>query len=121
MFLVVTSDKFLSVITRGTRQDIVNATLNSSDLWSHCKVLKLTRNMRLQGNLVGTHLEDLASFSNWILGIGDGNIGSSIDGIETIQIPNDLLINDCDDPILTIVESTYPDFFSHSGDINYLQ
>nr|XP_016458485.1 PREDICTED: uncharacterized protein LOC107782155 [Nicotiana tabacum] len=53
--------------------------------------------------------------------IGDGRIGSFIDGIEKGQIPNDLLINNCDDPISTIVESTYPDFFNHSSDFDYLQ
>ncbi|XP_016490040.1 uncharacterized protein LOC107809860 [Nicotiana tabacum] len=56
-----------------------------------------------------------------ILAIGDGRIRSSIDGIEKVQIPHDLLINNCDDPISAIVESTYPDFFSHSSDIDYLQ
>ncbi|XP_009805045.2 uncharacterized protein [Nicotiana sylvestris] len=53
--------------------------------------------------------------------IGDGRIGSSIDGIEKVQIPDDLLINNCDDPVSAIVESTYPDFFNHSSDIDYLQ
>ncbi|XP_047268357.1 ATP-dependent DNA helicase PIF1-like [Capsicum annuum] len=46
---------------------------------------------------------------------------SSIDGIETIQIPDDLLIKDCVDPILEIVKSMYPDFYSHSRDLDYLQ
>ncbi|OIT32897.1 hypothetical protein A4A49_57724, partial [Nicotiana attenuata] len=48
-------------------------------------------------------------------------IGSSIDGIEKVQIPDDLLINNCDDPTSAIVESTYPVFFNHSSDIDYLQ
>ncbi|KAM3326083.1 hypothetical protein P3S67_001209 [Capsicum chacoense] len=77
--------------------------------------------MRLQGNQLGTHLEELLNFANWMLAIGDGNIGSSIDGIENIQIPDDLLIKDCVDPILTIVESTYSNFYSHSRDLDYLQ
>lgn len=112
--------QILPVIAKGTRQDIVNASLNSSDLWSHCQVLKLTRNMRLQGN-PGTNLDELRNFSDWILAIGDGRIGSSIDGIENVQIPDDILIKNCDDPVSAIVEATYPDFFSHSTDINYLQ
>ncbi|KAM3270137.1 hypothetical protein P3S67_030043 [Capsicum chacoense] len=109
------------VITKETRQDIVNSTLNSSYLWSHCKVLKLTKNIRLQGNQLGTHLEELLNFANWILAICDRNIGNSIDGIETIQIPDDLFIKDCVSPILAIVESTYPNFYSHSRDLDYLQ
>ncbi|KAM3303474.1 ATP-dependent DNA helicase pif1 isoform X1 [Capsicum chacoense] len=109
------------VITKGTQQDIVNATLNSSFLWSHCEVLKLTRNMGLQGNQLGSHLEELKEFSNWILAIGDGRIGSSVDGIEKVRISDDILIHNFDDPIIATVESTYPDFISHSNDIDYLQ
>ena len=35
----------LPVIPKGNRQDIVLTTINSSYLWRHCKVLKLTKNM----------------------------------------------------------------------------
>ncbi|XP_057444098.1 ATP-dependent DNA helicase RRM3-like [Lotus japonicus] len=38
----------LPVIPKGGRQDIVSATVNSSDLWKYWKVLKLTKNMRLR-------------------------------------------------------------------------
>lgn len=40
--------QILPVIPRATREDVVFATINSSKLWSYCKVLKLTKNMRLQ-------------------------------------------------------------------------
>jgi len=30
--------------------DIVNATINYSKLWKHCKVIKLTENMRLKSH-----------------------------------------------------------------------
>ncbi|KAM3360262.1 ATP-dependent DNA helicase PIF1-like [Capsicum galapagoense] len=63
--------QILLVITKGTRQDIVNATLNSFFL--------------------------------------------------KVRIPDDILIHNYDDPISTIVESTYLDFLSHSNDIDYLQ
>ncbi|XP_019227612.1 PREDICTED: uncharacterized protein LOC109208909 [Nicotiana attenuata] len=109
--------EILPVITKGTRQDIVNASLNSSYLWPHCEILKLTRNMRLQGNQLGPHLDELKEFSDWILAIGDGRIGSSTDGIKKVRIPDDLLIHNCDDPISAIVESTYPDFFKHYNDM----
>ncbi|KAM3221656.1 hypothetical protein P3L10_020926 [Capsicum annuum] len=77
--------------------------------------------MRLQGNQLGTHLEELRNFANWILAIGDGNIGRSIDDTETIPIPNDILINDCTDPISAIVDSTYPEFYNYSNDLDYPQ
>ncbi|RZB47105.1 hypothetical protein D0Y65_050939 [Glycine soja] len=42
--------KILPVIPRGSRSDIVNATINSSYLWNHCHVLTLSKNMRLEAN-----------------------------------------------------------------------
>ena len=34
----------LPVIQKGSRQDIVTATINSSYLWDYCKILKLKTN-----------------------------------------------------------------------------
>ena len=39
--------QILFVIPRGSRSDIVNATINASYLWDYCTILKLTKNMRL--------------------------------------------------------------------------
>nr|XP_016503039.1 PREDICTED: uncharacterized protein LOC107821146 [Nicotiana tabacum] len=113
--------QILPVIPKGSRQDIVNASLNSSYLWPHCQLLKLTKNMRLQGNEIGTHLDELRVFSDWILVIGDGIVGTSVDGNKKVQIPDDLLIKQFVDPTSAIVESTYPNFNSRCNDIGYLQ
>ncbi|XP_049371086.1 uncharacterized protein LOC125836036 [Solanum verrucosum] len=77
--------------------------------------------MRLQSNANDTRLKELRDFSNWILKVGDGSIESSIDGIDKVLIPNDLLINEYTNPIASIVESTYPDFITNCNDIEYLQ
>ncbi|AES97392.2 uncharacterized protein [Medicago truncatula] len=37
----------LPVIPRRNRSEIVHASINASDIWDHCQVLTLTRNMRL--------------------------------------------------------------------------
>jgi len=39
--------EILPIVKNGSRYDIVMATINYSELWKHCKVLKLTENMRL--------------------------------------------------------------------------
>jgi len=39
--------QILPVIPRGTRSNIVHATINASYLWNHYQVLTLTKNMRL--------------------------------------------------------------------------
>ncbi|KAM3238169.1 hypothetical protein P3L10_013199 [Capsicum annuum] len=48
-------------------------------------------------------------------------IGNSVDGIGKVPIPDDVLISDCEDPISAIVNSTYPDFYSHYSDVTCLQ
>ncbi|KAM3282331.1 hypothetical protein P3S67_025976 [Capsicum chacoense] len=113
--------QILPVIPKGTRQDIVNATLNSSYLWPHCQLLRLTKNMRLQGNEIGTHLDELRDFLNWILTVGDSRIESLFDRIKKVPIPNNLLVKESINPISAIVESTYPDFINHYNDLGYLQ
>jgi ATP-dependent DNA helicase PIF1 len=40
--------QILPVIRKGSRAQIIKATICSSKLWKHCKVLKLTENMRLK-------------------------------------------------------------------------
>lgn len=53
----------LSVVTKGTMHQLVNASLNKSPLWKSVCVLQLTQNMR--------SLSD-KSFSDFILRVGDG-------------------------------------------------
>lgn len=106
------------MIPKGSRQDIVNATINSSYLWAHCELLTLTKNRRLQNSDTDTDQMELKEFSDWILTVGDGNIGNSFDGI---VIPKDLLTTEYTDPIAAIVESTYPDFSNNCNDVGCLQ
>ncbi|KAF7835684.1 uncharacterized protein G2W53_010543 [Senna tora] len=74
--------QILPVIPRASRQDIVLVSLNASYLRSSCKVLSLTKNMRLAtGNRVEEN-ESIARFAEWILKIGDGTIGNIINDEE---------------------------------------
>ncbi|XP_042028804.1 uncharacterized protein LOC121775801 [Salvia splendens] len=72
--------QILPVVPKGSRQDIVNATISSSYLWSSCKVLRLTKNMRVLGIKSGEEASKLKAFSKWIASIGDGVIGGPNDG-----------------------------------------
>jgi ATP-dependent DNA helicase PIF1 len=61
-------------------------------------------------------------FSEWVLGIGDGEIGDINDIDLELDIPSDLLIpNSGDDPLSSIVESTYPQLLQNMNDITYFQ
>ena len=98
----------LPVINGAGRAEIVMASLNSSYLWTHCKVLKLSKNMRLlSAGLSPAEAEDLKEFSEWILKVGDGKLSEPNDGEAEIEIPSEFLITDCNDPIEAISEEIY--------------
>ncbi|GJU62460.1 ATP-dependent DNA helicase PIF1-like protein [Tanacetum coccineum] len=111
----------LPVIPKGSRQDIVNASLKQSYLWDHCKVLKLTANMRLT---VGASPEDVCEirdFAEWILKVGDGELGEANDGEVSIDVPEELLIDAVDDPVTSIIDFTYPNLLDNINDPSYFQ
>ncbi|XP_058751922.1 uncharacterized protein LOC131625023 [Vicia villosa] len=113
--------QILPVIPRGTRSDIIHATINSSYIWDHYKVLKLTKNMRLQSGATTSTTNDIRSFSEWNLNIGDGTVCEPNDGYADICIPDEFLISNFSDPLKAIVEDTYPDLIHNYLDSNYLQ
>ncbi|XP_075645520.1 uncharacterized protein LOC142616583 [Castanea sativa] len=109
--------QILPVISKGRREQIVEASINKSSLWNSCKVFILTINMRLTQNP-----SDIAAreFAEWILKIGDGELSNNED--ETlIEIPHDLLIQPGAHPFNDIVKAAYPDFDTKFNDSKYLE
>lgn len=105
--------QILPVIPKASRADIVFATINSSRLWRHCRVLKLTKNMRLQCCSNGDSIEDNNLFADWILKMGNGDLGDDNDGEANVDIPHDLLVQHSDNHIADIVELTYPNLVNN--------
>ena len=100
----------LPVIHGAGRAEIVLAAVNSSYLWEHCKVFKLTKNMQLlSGDLTPENAQELKEFSEWILTVGEGKIAEPNDGEAEIDIPEEFLIMDSDDPIEAISKAVYRD------------
>jgi len=86
--------QILPVIRRGTRSDIVHAIINSSYLRDHFEVLRLTKNMRmLQKGLESSNSVDIQQFFEWILKIGNGQLGQPNDGLVEVDVPKELLIS----------------------------
>ncbi|KAJ8457646.1 hypothetical protein ONZ45_g18233 [Pleurotus djamor] len=56
----------LPVVVRGSREEIVNATIQSSPLWKHIEVLYLHENMRVRDD------PNASQFASWLLDIGHG-------------------------------------------------
>ncbi|XP_058741690.1 uncharacterized protein LOC131614079 [Vicia villosa] len=113
--------QILPVVPRASHSDIVHASIFSSYVWDHCKVLTLTRNMRLRNDKGNKNSNDIAEFSKWILDVGDGRLSEPNDGLADIEIPQELLITNFEDPIQAIVESTYPDLLQNYTRPDYLQ
>jgi ATP-dependent DNA helicase PIF1 len=57
--------QILPIVRKGTRQDIVDASINSSKIWAYCNVLRLTVNMRLSASSVSAEQEEIVNFGNW--------------------------------------------------------
>lgn len=109
--------QILPVITGGGREEIVLAALNSSYLWENCKVLRLTKNMRLFADHDESLAREIKEFSEWILKIGDGKINNPNSGEVMIDIPDELLITSFTDP----VDSVYGSGFGETCDSNFFQ
>ena len=68
--------QILPVVRKGRRADIVYSTINRSYLWRECLVFKLNTNMRLLHNkLTTSEYVSMKKFSEWILEIGNGELG----------------------------------------------
>jgi len=115
------SRQILPVDPRGCRANVVHATINSSPLWSGCKVLRVNQNMRLEAFADPYETEMLMKFVEWILEIGDGKVGNVNDGESVVEIPNDLLVENSGDPISDIVRATYPGLVDDMFDVKFFQ
>jgi hypothetical protein len=84
-------------------------------------VLTLTKNMRLQTASASSNAQEIQDLAKWILKVGEGKISAPNDGFADIEIPSDLLIPTTDNPIKSIVESTYPNLENNFSNVQYLE
>ena len=87
--------QILPVVYKGSREDVVSASLLRSDLWTGINVLKLTQNMRVATD------PNAQAFSSWLLDIGHGR-GRAAD--ETICLPPGMVAPDLE----TFISRVYP-------------
>ncbi|XP_010489748.1 PREDICTED: ATP-dependent DNA helicase PIF1-like [Camelina sativa] len=113
--------QILPVIVGAGREQIVNSSLNSSYLWNHCKVLRLTRNMRLLQNITRNETREIEEFSKWILDVREGRLNEPNDGVVDIDIPEELLITEVTSPIESIITAVYGNSLHTAKDASYFQ
>ncbi|XP_015961848.1 uncharacterized protein LOC107485826 [Arachis duranensis] len=100
--------QILPMIPRGSRQDIIQSSINSSYLWHNYKVLKLTKNMRLSLGK-NNNIQELRNFAEWLLKIGDDLAGDTTDGESIVHIPSDILIKNSETALDDLIDFVYPD------------
>ncbi|XP_026459694.1 uncharacterized protein LOC113360399 [Papaver somniferum] len=118
--------KILPVVTKGSREQIVDASISRSPLWEKFKIFELTRNMRLSNSDANpVEQQKIREFSKWVLDIGDGKIpATAINESEEkiwIQILDDLLIRCDQDHLHKMVETMYPGLLANTHDHEYLR
>ncbi|XP_016172373.1 uncharacterized protein LOC107614749 [Arachis ipaensis] len=113
--------QILPVIPKRSRHDILTSAINLSHLWSFCKVLKLHTNMRLLMSFSNQDEGEMNRFANWILDVGNGNIGYVVGDESKIKISYDLLIITTDDPLSYLVDFAYLNLLQNMSDYRYFQ
>ncbi|XP_010490304.1 PREDICTED: uncharacterized protein LOC104768062 [Camelina sativa] len=113
--------QILPVIVGAGREQIVNSSLNSSSLWNHCKVLRLTRNMRLLQNISPNEARQIEEFSKRILDVGEGRLNEPNDGVVDTDIPEEFLITEVNSPIESIINAIYGNWLHSAKDASYFQ
>nr|XP_009789936.1 PREDICTED: uncharacterized protein LOC104237481 [Nicotiana sylvestris] len=111
--------QILHVIPKGTRADIVDASLNSSYLWPFFTIYELKQNMRLcNGKVSDCEADQIATFDKWLLQVGNGSFYDDINK-ELIKLPPDVCMKSSNDPIGSIVEAVYPCLLQNYSDPTY--
>jgi len=113
--------QILPVVQNGSRHDVVNASLSSSYIWQSCKILKLTKNMRLTTGIHTTNIEKTDTFAKWLLDVGEGKFSDDNEGEQLIDIPDELLITNSFDPLNDLIEYVYPSILQNFNDPVYFQ
>ena len=72
--------QMLPVVIKGTREDIVQATLQRSHLWNNIQIIHLRQNMQLHGN--NSH-----AFAQWLLDLGHGRTTHEENMSTSITVP----------------------------------
>ncbi|KAL6606919.1 hypothetical protein ACP70R_042572 [Stipagrostis hirtigluma subsp. patula] len=101
----------LPVVRKGSRAQIVGASLRRSYLWESMRHLKLVRNMRAQSD---------PWFADYLLRIGDGTEDVNDDG--EVCLPDDICVpcTGDDNDLDRLIDSIFPRLNDNMTDLNYM-
>jgi ATP-dependent DNA helicase PIF1 len=101
----------LPVVTRGTRAQVTDATLQRSYLWGKIRKIRLSRNMRAQFD---------PWFSEYLLRIGNGT--EETIGNDYVRLPDDIVIGytDTEVAINKLIQDVFPSLEEHATSTAYM-
>ncbi|XP_076960098.1 uncharacterized protein LOC143636369 [Bidens hawaiensis] len=77
--------------------------------------------MRLTVGCRSSDVENIREFADWLLDIGQGNVGGPNDGQSVIDIPENLLILNSVDPMDDLISFVYPNILDRFNELTYFQ
>ncbi|XP_076882562.1 uncharacterized protein LOC143531059 [Bidens hawaiensis] len=77
--------------------------------------------MRLTVGCQSSNVENIKEFADWLLDIGQGNVGGPDDGDSVIDIPDDLLILNSLDSMGDLIRFVYPNILDRFNKLTYFQ
>ena len=77
--------------------------------------------MRLLQDIDISEAREIEEFSKWILAVGEGKLNEPNDGVTQIQIRDDILIPEGDNPIESIIKAVYGTTFAQERDPKFFQ
>ncbi|CAN6580175.1 unnamed protein product [Malus baccata var. baccata] len=100
----------LPVVPKGTRSELMQASMINASFWGHVKIIRLKHNMR--------SIND-QDFSEFLLHVGNGEQETMID--DMMQIPSSMVIPwNGEESIVQFVNEVFPDLECHVCDSRYL-
>ncbi|XP_062232801.1 ATP-dependent DNA helicase PIF1-like [Phragmites australis] len=101
----------LPVVRKGTRAQIINATLRRSHLWENMQKLRLIRNMRAQSD---------PWFSNYLLRIENGTEETVKD--DNVKVPNEICVpyTSAESDNDNLIDRVFPMLATHMSNSDYI-
>ena len=109
--------QILPVVIRGTRSQIVNACIKTSELWNNVQMMRLTINMRIQQQ----ENEEQRKFVDYLLQIGQGEEQTYEDiGEDVVKLDNSMILNN--GILESLISKVFPDLDNNynNENINYI-
>ncbi|GJS71072.1 DNA helicase [Tanacetum coccineum] len=102
----------LLVKKSASRTEIISSSIAESYLWRSFKLFVLTENMRLtQGKFSDAEKEEVLTFANWLLNVGDGTVGipdeTDPENTSWIDIPVKFQIPDDENGLTNLIHFIY--------------